>query len=54
MRAEAEPARAALLEAVEATPQALLDAGDGLGAYSVGANGSFHYEEHMSDFSPRD
>ncbi len=54
VRAEAEAARAAFLEAVGAAPQALLEAGDGLGAYIVGANGSFHYEEHMADFAPRD
>lgn len=54
VRAEAEAARAAFLDAVEAVPQSLLEAGDGLGAYIVGANGSFHYEEHMADFWPRD
>ncbi len=54
VRAEAEPARSAFLEAVDTAPQALLEAGDGLGAYIVGANGSFHYEEHMADFAPHD
>lgn len=54
IRAEAEPARAVFLEAVDTAPQALLEAGDGLGAYIVGGNGSFHYEEHMADFAPRD
>jgi hypothetical protein len=54
VQAEADAARAAFLEAVEAAPPAVLETGEGLGAYSVGANGSFHYEEHMADFSPRD
>ena len=49
--AEAESARAALLARVEATAPEVLRAHDGLGAFIVGANGAFHYEEHLDDFT---
>jgi hypothetical protein len=54
VRAEAEAARAAYLVAVEAASDETLRARDGLGAFIVGANGSWHYEEHLEDFAARE
>ena len=51
VQAEAGSAREAFLAAVARTPDDLLAAHDGLGAYIVGSNGSWHYEEHLADFA---
>lgn len=49
VRAEADAAHRAFVGAIETVSQETLDARDALGAYVVGANGSFHYREHLED-----
>ena len=49
--AEASTARTAFLRAVDAFPEEMLGANDGLAAFVIGVNGADHYEEHMEDFA---